>query len=397
MLFLLSFFRQRGTPRLAGVLLAMAAAATPVAAASDESFYSVVESGVTVERAGDAQPAGEDQLVFAGDRLTTTFSARAEVILADAVIRVGGGSDVVFAALAEPADDGDADDNPHLLLLERGELLVASDGATAIRVDTDNATVFVRAGSCRIERDADATVMIVRSGEAELRTRQGTVVVAADERAWVMDNESPVVEPAGGADALERWAAALDARRERLASSSRVRSWWGGFWTVFWEDDGYDSVFHSVDIGDCDDGVTACRDGSGGGTARTRPPRFATDAGDTVENEPDVAAVTKPWPLDGAGPTEPVPFPIGKPPLDTDVSDSPVPSNAGVAVAGIEGPEAAPSKVSADEAPQPEAVSTADDTASTTATTSTDSGGFSPEPSASEALPPPEHGIEPNR
>ncbi len=440
MLFLLSFFRQRGALRLAAVLLAMAAAAAPVAAASDESYYSVVESGVTVERAAEAQPAEEDQLVFAGDRLTTTFSARAEVILADSVIRVGGGSDVVFAALAEPGD-GDAGDSPHLLLLEQGELLVASEGATAIRIDTDNATVFVRAGSCRIERDAESTVMTVRRGEVELRTRQGAVVVAADERAWVWGDEAPVVEPAGGSDALERWAASLDARRERLASStSRLRSWWGGFWSVFWEDDGYDSVFHSVDIGDCDDGVTVCRHGSGGGAARTRPPQTATDPDEPAEDEPGTPgdgpieiALTKPWPPDGADPTEPVPFPVGKPPLDTNVSESPVPLTAGVAVAGIEGPEAAAPKPSADESPQPDATSTVDDNVSTTSdasttsepsssdtstadsssasvepvttsydttttvTTSTDSGGFSPEPSAPEAPPPPEHGIEPNR
>ena len=443
MLFLLSFFRRRGALRLASGLLALAAAAAPVAAQSDESFYSVVENGVTVERAGDAQPAEEDQMVFAGDRLTTTFSARAEVVLADAVIHVGGSSELVFAALAG-SGNGDAAEGTNLLLLERGELLVTSDGATPIRIDTDNATVYLGgAGAYRIERDADSTMVIVRQGDAELRTRQGTVVVAVDEHAWVLGDGSPVVEPAAGADALERWAAALDARRDRLASASRLRSWWGGFWSVFWDEDGFDPVFHSVDVGDCDDGITVCRHG-GGGAARTRPPRQVPDLDDPPAEEPDVAAVTKPWPLDGAGATEPVPFPIGKPPLDTNVSESPE-STADVAVGGVYGPEASPPKPSADEAPpssdatvtvgdEPSTTTTSEasttseptvstssssDTsttdsstsdsssasvessstsydASTSDTSSVDSGSSPEPPSAPEAPPPPEHGIEPN-
>jgi len=306
-------------------VLGVGVLSVPVAAADDDGsgFYGLVEGAAVVERAGVLGAAVEGQPLLTGDRLTTARSGRAEVTLADGtVIHVAGA--VVFAELAEP---GERDDVANLLLLERGELLLASGDETETRVDTDNATVYLGAGAYRLERDDLATRVVVRRGDAELRTRRGALSVAAGEQASIEGDDDLVVRPAGSADALERWAVALFELRERWAWCPQCRrGLW--MWSVGEDDDGLDLVFTDFGAGAWDDDAPGCFQ-SGGGARRTRLPHFATDDPGRFavpiprESGPvvDVAIetpVAKPWPLDDSSAIDTTPTPVAKPQLESD-------------------------------------------------------------------------------
>jgi FecR-like protein len=316
----------RGARRLGLVLLAVPFFAGPVAATnSDRSgFISLVEGAAAVERAASQEPAAENQPLRSGDRLKTARGGRVEVVLADGtLIHVDSDSDLVFAELAGP-NEGDPQSN--LVLLERGELLLASFGETETRIDTDNATVYVGAGAYRLERDDLSTRVIVRHGEAELRTRSGAVSLAEGNQAAIEGDGALVVEPAGGPDVLERWAAALFELRERWAWCPQCRR---GYWSFGEEDSGLDFVF--TDFGAWDDGAPGCFEHPDGGARRTRPPHPPTDDPDRVgvpiAGGPGLAPggaveapVTKPWPLEDSSAIDTTPTPVAKPPLEPDDS-----------------------------------------------------------------------------
>ena len=124
-------------------------------------------------------------------------------------MRVDADSEVSFEDLAW-SRDGNADQN--LITLSRGEVQVQARGGAETRVDTDNASLYLRdTGSYRIETRDYTTLLIVREGSAEVRTRRGATAVRADEEAWIEGDRSPEVQAAGTGDRLERWAA--EARR----------------------------------------------------------------------------------------------------------------------------------------------------------------------------------------
>jgi hypothetical protein len=195
---------------IAAVLLAAVVAAPASASRQDRyGYYRVIEGNASVVQGGSSQPAQENQPLLTGDRLWTSRGSRAEVVLADnTVVRVAGDTEVGFEGLAESGDtyaDGD------YLTLHRGELQLVSSGAGQVRIDTDNATVYLRdAGSFRVETRDDTTLVVVRNGSAEVRTRRGAVDLSADEEAWIEGDGRPEVENAGTWDSLERWASTLD-------------------------------------------------------------------------------------------------------------------------------------------------------------------------------------------
>lgn len=342
-----------GKLRLAVGLVAAAAFVIPYAAAGqgEAGWLGLVEGAATVERAGVPEAAVAERPLVEGDRLTTARGARVEAVLADGTsVLVAGDSEVAFAA-------------PNLLLLERGELLLTSEGTTETRIDTENATVYATAGSCRIERSEDATLVVAREGDVELRTRQGVVWLAAGRQAWVEGDALAVVEPAGDADALERWAAALHGRQELLA---------------FEDDSGGDLASYDFPLDFWEIGEPVCVDHHPPGRAiRTRPPHDepgpgsgANDPGRTaVSNDGDTGAaiaaieipVAKPWPLDDAGTSDVGELPIAKPTPETSDDDGwRAASNAGNYAHAAPSPAKEPQPSAAEE---PETVSSSDDSA----------------------------------
>ena len=347
--------------RLAAGLVAVATLAWTYAAAgqSEVGWLGLVEGAATVERAGVPEAAVSERPLMEGDRLTTARGARVEAVLADGTsVLVAGDSEVELAASS-------------LLLLERGELLLASAGTTETRIDTDNATVYVSAGSCRVERSEEATLVVARDGDVELRTRQGTVWLAAGRQAWVEGAEVAVVEPAGDADALERWAAALRGRQEQLAFEDDV----GGDLASF------DFPLDSWEIGE------PVRDDHHppGRAIRTRPPHGEPGPGSAGPNGPRGTAASdgdsgaaiaeievpmaKPWPLDDASTSAAGELPVAKPTLATNDDD-------GWRAASVAGtyanaaPSPAKEQPSADD--EPGTVGSSDDSAGASSEGSTD-------------------------
>lgn len=192
----------------AAVLLA---GTLPAAAAREDryGYYRVVDGSANVVQQGSTLAAQENQPLLTGDRLWTGRGSRIEVVLADGtVLRVGGDSEIGFEQLA---DSGDTYAGSNRLTFVRGEVQLTADGSIETRVDTDNSSIYLRnSGSYRIETRDDTTVVLVRSGAAEVRTRRGASVVRANEEAWIEGDSSPDVGPAGSWDSLERWASSLD-------------------------------------------------------------------------------------------------------------------------------------------------------------------------------------------
>jgi hypothetical protein len=198
----------RGTAAFATLLLI---GVLPAAARTGDryGYYRLVEGNATLVQQGESLGAQENQPVVSGDRIWTGRGSRVEAVLADGtLLRVAGDSEVVFEELAQ-SDDGSADAN--YLTLRRGEVQLVASGVSDTRVDTDNATVYVRdAGNYRLETRDETTLLVVRNGRAEVRTRRGAVSLDGGEEAWIEGDGSPEVESAGSWDTLERWASALD-------------------------------------------------------------------------------------------------------------------------------------------------------------------------------------------
>jgi hypothetical protein len=163
------------------------------------------------------------------------------------------------------------------------------------------------------------------------------VWLSADEQAYVQGAGLPVVGPAGGEDALERWAAVRDRRRERVAWCARG-SCLRGFWSFLFDDDSsFDSAVAEPGFDAWDDGVPVCSDHRGGAAGRTRPPRPpeeprhavperapSPDDGERSEvagDAPDDRRV-EPWPGEESPGTEPAPVASVKPPVEELPSDT---------------------------------------------------------------------------
>ncbi|HET9767551.1 MAG TPA: DUF6600 domain-containing protein [Thermoanaerobaculia bacterium] len=199
----------------------LAAALSPAASAEDRyGYYRIVEGSATLlqlgesGQQGDAQSLQENQPLLTGDRLRTARGSRVEVVLADnSMLRVGGDTEVVFDQLAS---SGDGNSDLNLVSLRRGEVQLVSDGAAETRIDTDNASVYLRElGNYRVESRDETTLLVVRAGRAEARTRRGAIAVNEDEEAWIEGDDAPEVQAASALDSLEHWASNLDDQSQR--------------------------------------------------------------------------------------------------------------------------------------------------------------------------------------
>ena len=192
-----------------------------------ESSYSYVRSleGSATLIQGDTQDRDGLQInqpVLVGDRVWVAPTGRVEIVLADRnLLRIDGGSEVVFEALAASPD---REDPATVLRIAQGnvQLVVEPDflGDDYPRVDTPNATVYANdLGSYRITADEGWTEVLARAGSAEVVTREGSVIVRSGEEAVVEGRDRPrtQVRRASREDSLELWGERLD-REGRYAS-----------------------------------------------------------------------------------------------------------------------------------------------------------------------------------
>lgn len=213
---------------LVGVL-ALVAVGTAFGEAPKRSGYSYIRelSGeVTVDSRWNGQVDGRRNMpVSAGDELSTGERGRAEIALADgSLLHVGGATRVRFVKLR--AQQGEEDDFSAIDLKSGSAVLAASasDDATP-RVDTDDATIYLSAGS-RVRVNADSrrgTVVIARAGAAEVRTRAGTTTVRAGSYLEVNADQDPeVARGSFSRDRFDIWSAdRFDMAADAHSASSR--------------------------------------------------------------------------------------------------------------------------------------------------------------------------------
>lgn len=182
-------------------------------------YFRVVEGSATVTPAGtdEGNHAEVNQPILAGDHLSVSGGrSRVEVVLADQnILRVDGGSELVFERLAASPD---RDDRATVVRLLNGnvQLIVTQDslGDELPRVETPNASIYAQDyGTYRVTSDQGWTQLVVRRGSAQVVTDSGSSRVRADEVA-VVDDQDPDrradIREAGAFDNLERWGRQLD-------------------------------------------------------------------------------------------------------------------------------------------------------------------------------------------
>jgi hypothetical protein len=209
------------------------AAATAASADSDgsrQSGYSYIRAAtgdVTVEsRANGSVEARRNMPISSGDEIRTADAGRAEIALADGnLLHVGGGTSARFESLA--AQQGESEDVSSIKLLE-GSVILSTLGTNENeipRIDTDDATVYVKPGS-RVRVNADpshGTVVIGRAGSAEVRTRQGSNTLRAGQYLMARGDEEPEISRgAFSHDRFDLWAAErIDMLSESHSASAR--------------------------------------------------------------------------------------------------------------------------------------------------------------------------------
>jgi hypothetical protein len=135
--------------------------------------------------------------ISTGDEILVSEAGRAEVALADGnVLFAGGGTRVRFVALRD--QQGEEDQSSAINLVE-GSVVVFARGENEDqipRVDTEDATAYLQAGS-RVRVNADprrGTVVVSRAGTTEVRARAGSFRVRAGEYLQVRGDEEPEID-----------------------------------------------------------------------------------------------------------------------------------------------------------------------------------------------------------
>lgn len=161
------------------------------------SYVRETVGGVTVQSSLNGRvTARRNMPISAGDEILVSDAGRAEIGLADGnLLFVGGGTRARFSSLY--AQQGE-DDDFSAIDLRDGSVVLASMGAddeSIPRVDTEDATVYLSAGS-RVRVNADprrGTVVVVRAGSAEVRTRSDSFTVEAGQYLMVEGDEEPEI------------------------------------------------------------------------------------------------------------------------------------------------------------------------------------------------------------
>src|SRR5688572_19201251 len=188
-------------PRIATTtaLLALACALPAAAQTQRYGYYRVVDGSANLVQDGSTVALQENHPLVTGDRLWTGGGSRVEVALPDGtLVRLGGQAEVSFDELAGSGDTGATST---LLFHQEGELQVVTESTFGVeaypRVDTPNASVYLEgAGSYRIDTRGDETRVAVRSGSAEVRTREDVGRLGPDQEAWVGRGDHVAVQAA---------------------------------------------------------------------------------------------------------------------------------------------------------------------------------------------------------
>ena len=219
--------------RIALAALAIALTAAAASAENDGvrrsgySYLRAISGGVTVlSRWNGRVEARRNMPISAGDEIVVDEGGRAEIGLADGnLLQVGGGTSARFESLY--AQQGESDDFSAIKLRE-GSVILSAVGANEDqipRIDTDDATVYLSAGSrARVNADRRrGTVVIGRAGSVEVRTRQSTTTVRAGQYLSVRDGEDAEIERGSfSRDRFDLWSAErLEALYETRSASAR--------------------------------------------------------------------------------------------------------------------------------------------------------------------------------
>jgi hypothetical protein len=160
--------------------------------------------------------------ISTGDEIDVSDGGHAEIGLADGnALFVDGATRARFDSLAE--QQGDEDQFSAVNLIEGSLFLFAAgDNEQQIpRIDTEDATIYLSSGA-RVRVNADSrrgTAVIARAGNAEVRTRAGTLRLRAGEYLLVRGDEEPQTERgAFSRDRFDIWVA------DRIGAEVETRS-----------------------------------------------------------------------------------------------------------------------------------------------------------------------------
>ncbi|HEX9286766.1 MAG TPA: DUF6600 domain-containing protein [Thermoanaerobaculia bacterium] len=193
------------------------------------SYVRETVGGVTVQSRWNGRvTARRNMPISAGDEILVSEAGRAEIGLADGnLLFVGGGTRARFTSLND--QQGENDDFSAIDLRD-GSVVLATTGAdekSVPRIDTEDATVYLSASS-RVRVNADprrGTVVVVRAGSAEVRTRLDSYTVDAGQYLMVQGDETPdISRGVFSRDRFDLWCAdRLEGLSDETARSASVR------------------------------------------------------------------------------------------------------------------------------------------------------------------------------
>ena len=198
--------------------------------AGERNGYSYVRETVgsvtVVSRYNGRVSARRNMPISAGDEIVISEAGRAEIGLADGnLLFVGGGTRARFSSIY--AQQGEDDDFSAIDLRDGSVVLAAmgADDGAIPRIDTEAATVYLSPGS-RVRVNADprrGTVVVVRAGSVEVRTRVDSYTVEAGNYLLVDGDEEPeIARGVFSRDRFDLWAS--DRMEELYADTTRSAS-----------------------------------------------------------------------------------------------------------------------------------------------------------------------------
>src|ERR1051326_52620 len=162
----------------------------------------------------DWAPATLNYPVTVGDHLYADADSRAEMHIGSTAVRLGPASSMSFLNL---------DDRLVQIRLDQGALIIRVkniDSDDAYEVDTaQGAITLLRPGEYRIDTDPDrnATMLTVRSGDAEVTSNTGSFAVHPRQTGYFAGDGQPQVQSENPNDPFDLFCIDLDRREDRLA------------------------------------------------------------------------------------------------------------------------------------------------------------------------------------
>lgn len=201
--------------------------AAPGAASHGVARVSIIDGQVTMQRGdGEWQTATVNLPLMSGDKIATAAGARTEVQLDYAnVLRLDGNSQANLVTLSSGQVQ---------LQLASGtaDFVVLRSGGPTAEIDTPNMSVHPQGpGIYRIEVNSDSnTAVVVRSGEAEIATPQGSATVDKGQMIQVQGTDEPQYQivDAPAQDAWDQWNASQDRTIEQAHSWSDTDPYYTG-------------------------------------------------------------------------------------------------------------------------------------------------------------------------